>query len=256
MTAPRPERLESARLFDETAVHDEAPKSASFHRRMAETLALIPEGTTSLLDVGCGRGDLLHRMSVPFTVGTDLARRGLRHLKRPGLVSSIFELPFPDRSFDVVLSAETLEHLPVDLLPQAAAEMRRVARKAVVITVPYDEDKLEWSHRCPKCGTIFHLDAHQRSFLPGDLKALFPDVRATCAAGCWPIRRWSQPLLRLRTGVFGLWKYSPHAQCPTCGNRQFRNDEGRLGYKLFTLLNEIRHPWRTTYRWLLFRADL
>ncbi|HTG84622.1 MAG TPA: class I SAM-dependent methyltransferase, partial [Gemmatimonadales bacterium] len=120
----------SAQLFDETSVHEEsgAHRTASELARIKATIALVPPGTRTLLDVGCGRGDLLHAIDVPFSVGTDLAKRGIRFVRRPATVSSMLSLPFPDRSFDVVLCAETLEHLdPTDLV-RATAELRRIAR--------------------------------------------------------------------------------------------------------------------------------
>ena len=48
------------------------------------------------------------------------------------VTASLARLPFPDAAFDVVLCSEVLEHLvrPVE----AIAELRRIARKAVVVT--------------------------------------------------------------------------------------------------------------------------
>ena len=148
----------------------------------------IPPETRTLLDVGCGRGDLLHAIDVPFSVGTDLARRGIRFVRRPAMVSSMLSLPFPDRSFDVVLCAETLEHLdPADLV-RATAELRRIARKSLVVTVPYQEDLLAWSTRCSRCGTVFHLYGHRNVFSPERLKALFPGAAHYAVQGIWPVR--------------------------------------------------------------------
>jgi len=45
-------------------------------------------------------------------------------------------LPYPDESFDVVLSSESLEHIPQ--YEVVLKELLRVARKAVIVTVPHD----------------------------------------------------------------------------------------------------------------------
>ena len=45
-------------------------------------------------------------------------------------------LPYPDQSFDVVLSSESLEHIPQ--YETVLKELLRVARKAVIVTVPHD----------------------------------------------------------------------------------------------------------------------
>ena len=54
----------------------------------------------------------------------------------PLLRGSIYQLPLPDKSVDVATAFEVLEHLEDPGL--ALAEMRRVARRSVVVTVPYE----------------------------------------------------------------------------------------------------------------------
>lgn len=53
------------------------------------------------------------------------------------VVGSMTHLPFRERSFDLVLSFDTLEHLPPSQRPAAVRELFRVASKALVIGVPY-----------------------------------------------------------------------------------------------------------------------
>ena len=253
-----PDPRESSRLFDETPVHEEPGlhQTESERARIRDTVAMIPQGTGSLVDVGCGRGDLLHQIAVPITVGTDLARRGIRFVRRPKAVSSVLALPFRDQSFDVVLCAETLEHLDPDDLAHAASELRRVARRAVLVTVPFAEPPLAWSARCPRCGTVFHLYGHRTVFTPPRLTGLFPGGANYEVRGSWPVRPTSPWLLWVRTRGLGLWKYGRHARCPACGNIEFRDDERRLLYRVAGTLNRLLHPWKSAYRWLLLRVDL
>jgi SAM-dependent methyltransferase len=248
------EERSSILRFEGTAVHEEAREAPSEVERLRATLALVPAEARSLLEVGCGRGDLVNRASTPFAVGTDLARRALRYVEKPVLASSIFTLPFRDGTFDVVLCAETLEHLDPARVADAARELRRVARRWVVVTVPYDENLLEWSHRCPACGGVSHLHGHLRSFRPEDLRALFPGASQYEIRGVWPMRAWSWPLLRFRTRRLNLWKYTRHARCPHCGNDRFPNHETRRLYRLVGSVNSLLHPRKTCHRWLLMRA--
>jgi 2-polyprenyl-3-methyl-5-hydroxy-6-metoxy-1,4-benzoquinol methylase len=99
----------------------------------------------SVLDGGCGEGvvteRIARRLAGAEVVGLDvededLAAEWLRRtadnlLFRPG---SVYELPFADRSFDLVCALEVLEHLerPDDGL----AELARVASRALLLSVP------------------------------------------------------------------------------------------------------------------------
>ena len=89
---------------------------------MAFAISRLGEGT--LLDVGCGRRFFLNKLG--RGIGCDLLG---------GDVIAIAErLPFLDQSFDVVTCFHTLEHTRD--LPRAVAELRRVAKKQVIVIVP------------------------------------------------------------------------------------------------------------------------
>ncbi|GAH65036.1 unnamed protein product, partial [marine sediment metagenome] len=93
----------------------------------------------SVLDVGCGAGVFLDiiRAHCKGVAGLDISPVAVDLLRSKGIDGKVGELPeicFPDKSFDVVVATEIVEHLddPVGLLKQAV----RVARKKVILTVP------------------------------------------------------------------------------------------------------------------------
>lgn len=108
-----------------------------FERRirvLSEHLAgIIPAGAGSVLDVGCGSGDLAWLLTQRRP---ELTLTGIDVLVRPDTKISIKEfdgktIPYADKSVDYVTFVDVLHHTenPVVLLKEAA----RVARKAVVL---------------------------------------------------------------------------------------------------------------------------
>lgn len=115
-----------------------------------------------VLDVGCGRAFLLHDLaeSVPGleVFGVDVSAYGLAtakpevrgRLARAGAAA----LPFPDGSFDFVLSINTLHNLRCFDLEKALREIERVGRGAKYVCVESyrnEEEKvnlLYWQLTC------------------------------------------------------------------------------------------------------------
>jgi ubiquinone/menaquinone biosynthesis C-methylase UbiE len=105
-------------------------------RRFFERIggALTELNPVSLLDAGCGEGEILRRGVVPRNTRLVLLDRNPDSAAH--LIGSVDALPFASRSFDVVTCLEVLEHLPDP--GRAVGELLRVARRAVVVSVPYE----------------------------------------------------------------------------------------------------------------------
>ena len=96
-----------------------------------------------VLEVGCGEGHLARFLAdgweVPPIVAFDISPAVIREAKRIGgrprfFVGSSYDLPFPDRSFDLVVMCEVMEHLADP--DRALDEIARVARQACLVSVP------------------------------------------------------------------------------------------------------------------------
>ena len=139
-------------------------------RRMRDTLrdlSAIPRG--SLLDVGCGRGEMLDiatRVGFAPVRGVDVVPAvidGERVVR-----GEVHALPFPDKAFDVVTMFDVIEHLIPGDDELACRELARVARRHILITA-----NNETSQRA--IGEELHInrrpykewDALFRSWFPG-----------------------------------------------------------------------------------------
>ena len=93
-------------------------------------------GRATILDAGCGECGLTAFVPSADITGVDIlpAEEVDPHLKYKQ--GSILDLPFDDRSFDVAVSVDVLEHLPHEVRQTAVTELVRVAKKAIVIAFP------------------------------------------------------------------------------------------------------------------------
>lgn len=116
-----------------------------FHRKIVAEIAAL--GPRSFLDAGCGEGFVAGRLveALPGIelVGCDVSADALAIAvdtipEGRFVTGSVTELPFADKSFDVVGCFEVLEHLPGDLPRRALRELGRVARHVVVLSVPHE----------------------------------------------------------------------------------------------------------------------
>jgi len=98
---------------------------------------------SSVLDVGCAKGFMLHDLAVMIpgiTVkGVDISTYAIENViasMRPhASVADARALPFEDQSFDVVISINTIHNLERDDLVDALREIERVKRRGAFVTV-------------------------------------------------------------------------------------------------------------------------
>lgn len=97
----------------------------------------------SVLDVGCGEGFTLKKLREKKTgkkfTGVDSSKEAIEIGKKenPDLnlqIGDIYDLKFKDKSFDLVISTEVLEHLEDP--ERAIKELKRVSKKYLLLSVP------------------------------------------------------------------------------------------------------------------------
>jgi len=125
--APKLSDAELRELYSQISTRADSRPTDTNPEAMQYVLASIDRDARSLLDAGSGRGFFLQHVNLPMKIGCDL-------LGRPDVIAMAERLPFKDASFDVVHCAHTLEH--VRDLSAAMAELKRVARRQVIVVVP------------------------------------------------------------------------------------------------------------------------
>jgi SAM-dependent methyltransferase len=98
----------------------------------------------SVCDIGCGTGYLVRKIraarpDLARVAGSDFIVEGIAPMAGTEFhAAKVEELPFADGEFDTVVCTHLLEHL---LEPRkAVAELRRVARRRLIIVVPCERE--------------------------------------------------------------------------------------------------------------------
>src|SRR5918996_6401621 len=100
-----------------------------------------------LLDVGDPFGHVGELFPGDDTVSVDLFTEGPGPPGHRRLIGSGLELPFPDGSFDLVVSHDTYEHIPDDLRRGFVEELLRVGRGPVLVVAPFADPRTELCER-------------------------------------------------------------------------------------------------------------
>jgi SAM-dependent methyltransferase len=219
--------------------------------RMIAAIERMPEPPCRVLDVGCGAGVLVDVLAdLGFAAqGIDIDESVMASMQAPHSVGSIDAIPAGDRSVDVVVVSEVLEHLPVEIYARAIQEIARVAGAHVIVTVPNSESLESASTRCPQCMCVYSIHGHVRRFERADMPRLIPGFALVQLTPIGPQKMRHRSLeWVIRRRLLGRWPAQANAVCPQCG---FRQPGARIVSNSRSILGAIHSivgaaPWR---RW-------
>jgi 2-polyprenyl-3-methyl-5-hydroxy-6-metoxy-1,4-benzoquinol methylase len=139
---------------------EEIEKRIAYYK---EAINLIPSDVKSILDVGCGEGTFLNMLArlgrANTIVGLDVSEVALRYIRGQKIRANAEKLPFENGSFDLVNCLEVLEHLKQEAFIRAVGEIKRVAKKYIIVSVPNEEPLEYFLVVCPACGCRFNAAA-------------------------------------------------------------------------------------------------
>lgn len=155
---------------------------ASMWHQIDEIVKLKPE---KVLEIGPGPGIF---KATAIAVGLTVETLDIDPELQPDHVASVFEMPFEDGDFDVVCAFQMLEHLPYEASVQAFAEMVRVSRSHVVISLPDARPMWRYQIYVPKLGIYDYLVPRPQLNVP---------VHVFDGEHYWEINKRAYPLSRV-----------------------------------------------------------
>lgn len=221
-------------------------------------LSLIPEDVKTILDLGCGNGIITNHLASKFDMtGADRSASALKMVKTKKVQCNCNDLPFTEASFDLVLSSEMLEHLEDTVYQETISEIKRVAKKYVLISVPNNEQIKRDLIKCTNCGHIYNMNYHQRSLNINILANAFGGYKLVKATTGGPLVKPSfQWLTNIKHKMAPASSWIPtywtkkrkrNTLCPKCDHSfiiPFRHHPVSFIYDVFTwFFSRARHYW-------------
>jgi len=211
--------------------------------RISDLMNIIPkgpEGKDSVLDVGARDGYLTRLLTERFASVTalDLEKPSIAHDRITCVEGDVTRLELASGSFDVVLCAEVLEHIPGKGLEQACRELSRVAKSHVVIGVPYRQDTRLGRTTCQSCGRSNPPWGHVNVFDERRLTELFLPLQKVGMTFVGSSRSRTNALSSWLMDVAGNpWgTYDQEEVCIHCGQEIGKPSERNLAQKLCSRL--------------------
>jgi ubiquinone/menaquinone biosynthesis C-methylase UbiE len=105
---------------------------------------IVELGIKTVLDVGCGPNTMCKLLR---DIGVDAVGLDFSPDSDADVIASVTDIPFEDDSFDLVFSADTLEHLEPVQIPPALDECKRVAKRQIHHICFEEDDTQEYNDK-------------------------------------------------------------------------------------------------------------
>ena len=115
----------------------------SYWHQIDEVLKLNPG---RVLEIGVGNSTTSNYLK---SLGVNLITMDIDEKLGSDVKGNILEMPFKDNVFDIILCAEVLEHLPFNDFEKGLAELNRVTKKYVVLSLPHFGPTIKFSFKIP-----------------------------------------------------------------------------------------------------------
>ena len=227
-------------------------RSPEERARIEDLLRIVPKGQDSVLEIGARDGRITQFLPAYFrrVTALDLEKPQFSFDRVSTVKGDVRHLEFPDQSFDCVFCTEVLEHVPG--VEKAATEIARVARRNILLGVPFRQDTRIGRLTCGHCGKPNPPWGHVNNFDEQRLQRLFPGwifetksfvgINRECTNG---LATWLQDL-----GGNPYGSYEQEEPCIYCGHKHVAPERGgflsralvALGVRLQNLQSQLTKP--------------
>jgi len=153
----------------------------SYWQQIKEVLDLKPK---EVLEIGIGNKTVANYLK---NQGIEVKTLDINKKLEPDIVASVLNIPLKDNSFDVVLCAEVLEHLPFKQFEKGLSELKRVTNKYLVLSLPHFGHSIKFSFKIPLI--------KEKKFA---LRVPFPIRHKFNGQHYWEIGKKGYPLLKIK----------------------------------------------------------
>lgn len=212
-------------IFDSPQLWKQYGLTPDYEERIKLILDMLPGDINSLLDIGCGKGEIINsiRSQSPRlrNIGLDISHEALTYVDGLKIVGELPKIPLKDRDFDLVICLQVLEHIPNHLYQDSLREIERLSNRYLIVGVPFRENLRVKQVMCATCMRSSHSDGHLHSYDHDDMRRLFKDfeLQSEVLAGVVQPRK-SQYQVWIDQNIGG-YRYQPATfHCPYCGHSQ------------------------------------
>lgn len=131
--------------------YDSKERFMSYWHQINEIIRLNPNRT---LEIGIGNGFISKYLNER---GINIITLDIDRKLNPDVIGSVLQIPFGNDSFDAVACYEVLEHLPYSNFSAALAEIFRVSKSHVILSLPDINRAYRFDMQIPKTCEIRKL---------------------------------------------------------------------------------------------------
>lgn len=238
--------------------HDEDLVLSDLERqRIERTIEMLPGDATTCLEIGFKDQRITNVLSRYDLCSIDLPGSKPASVANKTAYATIAGLPVVDRSFDLAVCTEVLEHLEPDILAAGVAELARVSGRYVLLSVPNRQRVWNELSKCGACGYVCNAMAHLYRFDEDRLKTLFPGFRPVRTAFAGHVSSYAPDVLYwVRNRLGNDWQPC-HWGCFRCGATRPAVAPNLLGKATRSAIwrREARRPPRPAFLFMLMERN-